>query len=620
MQNNKKIALFISHIFGEYQRNLCTGIITKAAEYGYRIDIFVSNDGETTAELEQGENSILKIPDFSAYRGVILASGTYLDSGLRDQICNTIKENCSCPVLNINQKPSEFYTLSIDNIQPMKELVSHLITTHKYQRISFLANRYDELFSNQRITSYQETMNEYNLPWSDNTIAWCNPNLDSVGEAVTSLLSNPDGQPEVIVCYNDSIALMVSKILTAKGYKVPNDIAITGYDNLESARHNIPPITSVEFPVRELGELAMDTLIRIFAGEKPELNITVSAHPVILSSCGCITPSIQRNNHYNLQLIDTIAQREREMITDINLSSSLLNITDIDDGMDVLANFTNTIKDLEGFYICLYQDWDTLSDSILDITDGDDTNTFSSDLKLLKMGIKNGKRIPECSFSKDILLPSSVYCNSSIAFLYMPLYFKDKNFGYIALSYKNNHIKHPFSFMLWLRNINNMLQTIISNYERTALINRLETLYLKDELTRFWNVKGFKKHCDTLIAEKNSSDKPIMVITLHINGLDQIQSQFGIDEVNHCILIVARAIESNQTDSLFCSRLDKNTFLLLLQDTLEEDVIGLMKKIEKYIQNYQLLHKKTYTLNLSYSYQAYSSDNLYTLQEEYEQN
>lgn len=616
MRKNKKIALFISHIFGEYQRNLCTGIISKAAEYGYHIDIFVSNDGETIEELEQGERSILKIPNFSSYRGVIIASGTYIDSVLKEQIFKSIKENCSCPVLNINQEPSEFYTLSIDNFHPMKELVSHLITTHKYQRISFLANKHDELFSNQRIESYQETMNEYKLSWSDDTIAWCNPNLDSVSEAVTSLLCNPEGLPEVIVCYNDSIALMVTKVLTEKGYTIPNDIAITGYDNLETARHNIPPITSVEFPAKELGELAIDTLIRIYAGEKPEKAITVSAQPVILSSCGCINPAIQRNNLYNLKLLDTITKREREMITDINLSSSLLNITDIDDGMEVLANFTNTINDLEGFYICLYPDWDTLSDSILDITDGDDTNTYSNDLKLLKMGMKNGKRIPECSFSSDILLPSSVYSNSSIAFLYMPLYFKNKNFGYIALSYKNNHIRHTFSFMLWLRNINNMLQTIVSNYERTALISRLETLYLKDELTHFWNAKGFKKHCDTLLTKKNSSDTSIMVITLHINSFDQIHSQYGLDEAEHCILIVARAIESNQTDSLFCTRLEKNTFLLLLEDSLEKDAIELVKKVEKYIQNYQLIHKKTYTMTLSYSYQSYSPDKLRTLHDE----
>lgn len=615
MQNKKKIALFISHIFGEYQRNLCTGIITKAAEYGYHIDIFVSNDGETTEELEQGESSILKIPNFSSYRGVLFASGTYLDSGLRDQIYNTIKENCTCPVLNINQEPSEFYTLSIDNIQPMKELVSHLITTHKYQRISFLANKHDVLFSNQRIKSYQETMDDYSLTWSNNTIAWCDPNLDSISEAVTALLCSPEGQPEVIVCYNDSIALMVFNVLTAKGFTIPNDIAITGYDNLEAARHNIPPITTVDFPSKELGELAIDTLIRMYAGEKLE-KTTVSAHPVILSSCGCINPAVQRNNLYNLKLIDTINKREREMITDINLSTSLLNITDIDDGMDVLENFTNTINDLEGFYICLYPDWDTLSDSILDITNGDDTNIYSNDLKLLKMGIKNGKRIPECSFSNDILLPSSVYSNSSIAFLYMPLYFKDKNFGYIALSYKNDHIRHTFSFMLWLRNINNMLQTIVSNYERTALINRLDTLYLKDELTHFWNAKGFKKHCDALLIQKNNSDNPIMVITLQINSLEQIQSQFGLDEANLCILILARAIESNQTDSLFCARSEKNTFLLLLENSLAEDAIELAKKVEKYIQNYQLIHKKTYKMTLSSSYQTYTPDNLRMLQEE----
>lgn len=616
MQNNKKIALFISHIYGEYQRNLCTGIISKATEYGYHVDIFASNDGETTKELGQGESSILKIPNYSSYRGVIFASATYIESGLKNQILQTIKENCSCPILNINQEASEFYTLSIDNIQPMKELVSHLITTHKYQRISFLANKHDALYSTQRIHSYQETMNKYNLTWSDNTIAWCYPNLDSVREAVTPLINNPDGQPEAIVCYNDTIALMASKVLTEKGLTIPNDIALTGYDNLEAACHNIPPITSVTFPVKELGELAVDTLIRIHAGEKLDSSITVSAHPVILSSCGCINPSTQRNSHYNLNLINTIARREREMITDINLSSSLLNITDIDEGMDVLATFTNTIENLEGFYICLYPDWDSLSDSILTITDSDEEVTYSNDLKLLKMGIKNGKRIPECSFSNDILLPSSVYQDSSIAFIYMPLYFKDRNFGYIALSYKNNNIKHTFSLMLWLRNINNMLQTIVSNYERTALINRLETLYLKDELTHLWNLKGLKKYCDSLSIERNGLDKPIMVITLHIDDLEQIQTQFGIKEAELCLLVLTRAIESNQTTSHFCSRSEKNTFHLLLQDTSEEEAIGLMKKIEKYIHNYQLIHKKAYSMAIRYSCHVYALDKLYTLLEE----
>ncbi|WP_312494830.1 diguanylate cyclase domain-containing protein, partial [Anaerosporobacter sp.] len=158
--------------------------------------------------------------------------------------------------------------------------------------------------------------------------------------------------------------------------------------------------------------------------------------------------------------------------------------------------------------------------------------------------------------------------------------------------------------------------TIVNNYERTALINRLETLYLKDELTHFWNSKGLKKHCDTLLIKKNDSDKPIIVITLNINSLDQIQAQFGLNEAELCLLILARAIESNQTDSLFCSRTEKNTFLLLFQDTLEEDAIGLMKKIEKYIQNYQLIHKKSYSIPLSYSCRTYTLNNLYTLQEE----
>ncbi|WP_455715484.1 diguanylate cyclase domain-containing protein, partial [Anaerosporobacter sp.] len=157
---------------------------------------------------------------------------------------------------------------------------------------------------------------------------------------------------------------------------------------------------------------------------------------------------------------------------------------------------------------------------------------------------------------------------------------------------------------------------IISNYERTALIDRLETLYLKDELTHFWNLKGLKKYYNSLLLDKNSLDNPIMVITLHIDCLEQIQTQYGIQEAELCLLVLTRAIESNQTSSQFNSHLEKNTFYLLLQDTMDEEAIGLMKKIEKYIQNYKLIHKKPYSMTISYSCQAYTLDKLYTLIDE----
>ena len=101
MYHSKKIGVFISHIMGYYQQNVCQGVIDKALEYGYTAEIFASMDGENLGDYSLGEDSILKIPNFNEFSGVIFASGTYPQSELKNQIAITLMQKCACPVIDI---------------------------------------------------------------------------------------------------------------------------------------------------------------------------------------------------------------------------------------------------------------------------------------------------------------------------------------------------------------------------------------------------------------------------------------------------------------------------------------------------------------------------------------
>lgn len=81
MYHSKKIGVFISHIFGEYQHQVCQGIFDAATEYGYLVEVFHSTDGENASTL-QGELGILNVPSYHEYDGIILALGTYLEPAL----------------------------------------------------------------------------------------------------------------------------------------------------------------------------------------------------------------------------------------------------------------------------------------------------------------------------------------------------------------------------------------------------------------------------------------------------------------------------------------------------------------------------------------------------------
>lgn len=63
MYHKKKIALFISHIYGVYQQGLCQGVISTAEDYGYKTEVYTTSDGEDLGAYSLGESSILRIPN-----------------------------------------------------------------------------------------------------------------------------------------------------------------------------------------------------------------------------------------------------------------------------------------------------------------------------------------------------------------------------------------------------------------------------------------------------------------------------------------------------------------------------------------------------------------------------
>lgn len=150
MYHTKRIAVFISHIMGYYQKNVCQGIVDKALEYGYLADLFVSLDGENLGSYGTGESSILRLPNFDTYEGVIFASETYVQPELKLELLSTLKESCHCPVIEIAVANQNFPAVALENNHNTGELTTHLIEKHGYRRICYLGCSEEAYFSDSR--------------------------------------------------------------------------------------------------------------------------------------------------------------------------------------------------------------------------------------------------------------------------------------------------------------------------------------------------------------------------------------------------------------------------------------------------------------------------------------
>jgi DNA-binding LacI/PurR family transcriptional regulator len=86
---------------------------------------------------------------------------------------------------------------------------------------------------------------------------------------------------------NDTIAMGVMAAIRQKGLRIPEDVAVVGYDNIPVAAYTSPPLTTVDVPAVEPGRIAGEMLISLLRGEEPkERVVRLETKLVVRASCG----------------------------------------------------------------------------------------------------------------------------------------------------------------------------------------------------------------------------------------------------------------------------------------------------------------------------------------------
>jgi signal transduction histidine kinase/DNA-binding LacI/PurR family transcriptional regulator/DNA-binding response OmpR family regulator len=167
------------------------------------------------------------------------------------------------PVVNVGWHLPGALSLAFDQAQGMADLLRHLIEVHGFRRIAYLVRDTGHLGFEYQYTGYEETLRRLGL---------FDPAL--VGE-------QPGGSPLVIldqrglrpavdyqaaVCTNDILAMTVIEALRARGLRVPQDIAVTGFHDGLEARIAVPPLTTARMPWRAAGQQAAERLLDLLAG------------------------------------------------------------------------------------------------------------------------------------------------------------------------------------------------------------------------------------------------------------------------------------------------------------------------------------------------------------------
>jgi LacI family transcriptional regulator len=162
-----------------------------------------------------------------------------------------------------------------------------------HRRIAYLTARRQVWTVEQRLLGYKAALNEAELLYNEELVVQINLSLESAFEATKYLLTlPPNRRPTAIFAYNDFMAVGVIKALKEAGVKVPDDMALVGYDDIIYAQFLEIPLTTVRQPTQKLGEVAAEVLLERIARRdtevkrivlEPELIIRASSHPTSIA-------------------------------------------------------------------------------------------------------------------------------------------------------------------------------------------------------------------------------------------------------------------------------------------------------------------------------------------------
>jgi LacI family transcriptional regulator len=176
--------------------------------------------------------------------------------------------------------------VTIENKAGARILVDHLVDVHGYRRIALLAGQEEHEDSYWREMGYRESLAAHGIPFDPCLVAMGGFDRQEA-QAATKCWLMEGVELDAVFSGNDESAIGVLAALNCAGKRVPEEIAVVGFDDTDLSRYLNPPLTTVRAPIEQVGRQAIEQLVRLIRGGQAEPLVLLLTELVVRRSCGC---------------------------------------------------------------------------------------------------------------------------------------------------------------------------------------------------------------------------------------------------------------------------------------------------------------------------------------------
>ena len=585
-RRKQRIGLVIDYLASEYSENLINGAASYCNEKDVDLVVFIIGEIHnpsikthnyqyvaTTAQIRQANVD-----------GIIIASGTQMHGTTKNELISYLHSYKPLPIVNISMVLKGIPSIVTDCNQAFDSLIQYLIDEQQCRHFGFMGVDSNSSDVKTRTSIFKEVLKRNNISLNDTTFWKSNFDYDSSYKLLEEYYAKNNSFPfDAIVASNDDTAFACMDFCQQRlNLRIPEDIVITGFDDLRRASFSNPPLTSVNQQVSYQAYKASQTLCSILNGQQVPLVQEIKAKAILRHSTDRVKndqkPFIS-NDYIETEIISEDSYNRYSVSEWYNKRSQLFSAARFYTGMqhNVSTNEIGTVltKEIKQFgfkaaAVVIYDnpievlypfEYFNLPAKARVISAFDNSTGYE---------LSKALTLPETFIPfnpNDYMIPHGILKFTKQGFFVTALYHNEIQFGYLIINRGDydlgvydliakaiaNQLAASFSYT----HIKNEASLITDKY------NKLDIIANTDELTELKNRRGFMDMGNAVMKFAQAINQKGLVIYCDMDGLKKINDTYGHEAGDVAIKAQGTILRNNFRSTDIVARLAGDEFAII---------------------------------------------------------
>lgn len=559
----KTIGVFLCKAYSLFDNAVFSALAEQSRKLDYDIVVFTSvGYFASRNDYDAQERGMFAFAPVERLDGIIVAPDTYELEGFRDELRQEIQRRARCPVVALRHRSKEIACVYTDEDRAFRPLIRHMLEEHGLKRVAFLAGYEGHPDSERRLQVFREEMAAHGLTVDgEKDICHGNMWLNCGPQAYEYFFGEGRERPEAVACANDYMAIGLIRTLMEHGIRVPQDVVVTGFDNVPSVAMDEPTMTTVEQDFAGMVAAALEKLdreIRLGDADWAE-RIPMGGKLIIGESCGC---GDRGKDYYLRAALDKGRQIETMNTREVSMTYLTIELNACEDLQDMHRVLIDKLDDtpiMRDYYLCLFtEEGGTAAEPVF--------AKETTDRVCLVHAVRDHQDhgMPMITFDRKMLLPEMAErADEPQVFYLMLLHQRENAYGYAMFHYEDGELPSVY-FQHWNVIISGALSNMHKQNELRMLYEERRLSSITDVMTRLLNRRGLEEQLTPVWHHLCARGESVAFVSFDLDGLKKINDTYGHQAGDYAIRLVAEAIRRSAPKEALAARMGGDEFLTVL--------------------------------------------------------